>query len=114
MVTGITHPHDGFFKALTDDRRAAAALLRERLPRTLVTQLADEAPVLVDGSFVDDSLQATRSDRLFRLKLKGKRELFVYCLTEHKSSPEARVALQVLGYMVREWERLAKAQDATG
>jgi predicted transposase YdaD len=113
-VKGLTHPHDSFFKALTDDPKAAAALLRERLPSALVDQLADEAPVLVDGSFVDDSLHTWLSDRLFRLKLQGKRELFVYALIEHKSSPEARAPLQVLGYMVRAWERLAKARERTG
>ena len=110
---GLTHPHDGFFKALTDDPKAAAALLRERLPSALVAQLADEDPVLVDGSFVDDSLRASFSDRLFRLKLRGKRELFVYSLIEHKSGPEARDALQALGYMVRAWERLAKGRAST-
>ena len=113
MVKGLTHPHDSFFKALTDDPKAAAALLRERLPSSLVAQLADEAPVLVDGSFVDDSLETSFSDRLFRLKLRGKRELFVYCVVEHKSGPESRDALQVLGYMVRAWERLAKGREST-
>lgn len=66
-MTGLTQPHDKFFKVLMEQPAAAAALFRERLPRRLV-----------------------------------------YCLVEHKRDPEPRVALQLLGYMVRGWERLER------
>ena len=82
-----------------------AALLRERLPAPLVALLSDEPPELVDGVFVDDALKESRSDRLYRLKLKGAGALFVYCLVEHKSAAEERAGVQLLGYMVRQWER---------
>lgn len=110
---GLWQPHDNFFKALMEQRRAVTALLRERLPPELVAQLADTPPELVDGSFVDGELRGSISDRLFRLKLRGKGEAFVYCVLEHKSSPEPRVALKLLGYMVRGWERLARQLRGT-
>jgi len=104
----VTGAHDKFLKSLMDRPKAARALFRERLPRELVAQLADSPPELVDGAFVDDELRGRLSDRLFKLKMRGEQELFVYCLMEHKSAPEALAALQLLGYMVRVWERLAR------
>jgi hypothetical protein len=83
---------------------ASEALLRERLPPELVAQLAREPPEVVDASFIDDGLRESAADRLFRLRLRRKRPLFVDCLVEHKSAPDPRVALQVLRYMVRIWE----------
>lgn len=112
-MKGLKQPHDKFFKALTEDLGAASALFRERLPRELVAQLADARPELVDGSFVDDELREAISDRIFKLKLRGKGEAFVNCVLEHKSAPEPRVALQTLGYMVRGWERVARTCRTT-
>lgn len=62
----------------------------------------------MEGSFVDAALKDFFSDRLFELTLKSGDSLFVYCLVEHKSSPEPRVALQVLRYLVEVWEQLAR------
>jgi predicted transposase YdaD len=102
----IAHPHDRFFRALMAHREAADALFRERLPRGLVRQLADDPPVAVRGSFVDPALRAAQSDGLFRLRLRTGAPLFVYCLVEHKSAPDPRVALQLLRYLARVWEHL--------
>jgi len=104
-VAKLTQPHDKFLKALLDDPGALGALLRERLPPSLVLLLSDEAPELVDGVFLDQALQESRSDRLYRLRLKGRGNVYVHLLLEHKSRPEERAGLQVLGYMVDQWER---------
>lgn len=86
-------------------RQAANAFFRERLPVELVEQLADAPPELVDGTFIDAQLLGSVADRLFRLRLRSGGSVFVYCLVEHKSAPEPRIALQLLRYQVRIWEQ---------
>jgi hypothetical protein len=111
-VTGIAHPHDKFFKVVMTHPDAAAALLRERLPRDLVGMLADEPPRPLDASFIDDHLRGSASDRLFSLPLRAGGLLFVNFLIEHKSAPDPLVALQLLRYMVRIWERVGRGDGA--
>jgi predicted transposase/invertase (TIGR01784 family) len=96
--------HDRFFRALMERPGVAGAFLRERLPSEIADQLVGD-PVLVEGSFVDEEMRASQCDRLYRVKLRGGGEAFVYCLIEHKSTPDGKVALQLLRYMVRIWER---------
>jgi predicted transposase YdaD len=104
-VTRLARPHDRFFKALMGHKDAAEALFRERLPAELVALLASGPPEPADPAFVDGRLRESASDRLFRLRLREDTTLIVSCLVEHKSTPEPRVALQVLRYMVCIWER---------
>ena len=102
-----TQPHDKLFKGLLDQPGTAGALLRERLPPEIVALLADDPPELVDGEFVDEALRGSQSDRLFQAKLKAGGDVFLYLLIDHKSSPDAGILLQLLGYMVRIWVRHA-------
>lgn len=60
---------------------------------------------MIDAAFVDEQLRQTRGDRLFEFSLKDGTPAFVYVLLEHKSRPDPRTPLQILGYMVRIWER---------
>lgn len=96
--------HDRFFRALMERPNTAGALLRERLPRAIADELVGD-PVLVEGSFLDEQMRSSYSDRLYRVELRSGSLAFVYCLVEHKSSPEPRIALQLLRYQVRIWER---------
>jgi predicted transposase YdaD len=105
--------HDHFFRALMERPKAAGALLREQLPKAFAERLVGD-PVLVEGSFMDDGLRGSQSDRLFRAELRGIGEAFVYCLVEHKSAPDPRVALQLLRYLVRIWERLEHEAKGKG
>ncbi|SDE07326.1 Rpn family recombination-promoting nuclease/putative transposase [Rhodospira trueperi] len=103
-------PHDSLFRALLDDPERAATLIRERLPAEVVACLADVPPEPVDGTFIDDTLRSTRSDRLFRTPLKSGGPAFLYVLLEHKSTPDPSTPLQLLGYMVRIWEAYAEGR----
>jgi predicted transposase/invertase (TIGR01784 family) len=105
--------HDHFFRALMERPKASGALLRERLPPIIAEQLVGD-PLLVEGSFVDDELRSSQSDRLYQVALRGGRSAFIYCLVEHKSAPDPRVALQLLRYLVRIWERYDHAAGGTG
>jgi predicted transposase/invertase (TIGR01784 family) len=105
--------HDHFFRALMERPKAAGALLRERLPPPIAEQLVGD-PVLVEGTFVDEEMRKSQSDRLFQVALRGGRSAFIYCLVEHKSAPDPRVALQLLRYLVRIWERLDRQAEGKG
>ena len=106
-MTEPTQPHDKLFKGLLDQPGTAGALLRERLPPEIASLLADDPPELIDGEFIDEALQGSQSDRLFRAHLKTGDEILLYVLIDHKSSPEPGIILQLLGYMLRIWVRHA-------
>ncbi|HYI69610.1 MAG TPA: Rpn family recombination-promoting nuclease/putative transposase [Skermanella sp.] len=102
----MTQQHDLLFRALVDDVGRAAVLTRDYLPEAIACRLSDELPVLLDGSFVDNTLTPSWTDRLFSVSLRDGGSILVYILLEHKSYPDAKTPLQVLGYMVEIWQRL--------
>ena len=102
----MSAPHDALFRALLDDPRRAGILIRDYLPADIVSRLADEPPVLLDGSFVDPELNPTQSDRLYGLALRDAGTLLLHALVEHKSSPFPWTPVQVLGYRVDIWRRV--------
>ncbi|MBF0585202.1 MAG: Rpn family recombination-promoting nuclease/putative transposase [Magnetococcales bacterium] len=107
-MADIAHPHDRFLKALLSNPETAGTLLRERLPKEVGECLSPDPPELVDGTFVDEELRAHLTDRLFLAKTISGRVALLYCVIEHKSSPEQRIAWQLLRYMMRaleQWER---------
>lgn len=109
-----TQPHDKLFKALTDDPRVAGTLLRERLPAAIAAQLSDDPPEPVEGSFIDEELRGSQSDRLFKVRTRAGGEAFLYALVEHKSAPDPGLPLQLLGYMLRIWQRHSGRDSARG
>jgi predicted transposase/invertase (TIGR01784 family) len=98
-------PHDALFRAAFASPEAARGLLRAVLPAGLLARLELESLTPVPGSFVDEALAASQSDLLFSVRLSG-RAAYAYLLFEHKSEVERLVALQVLKYLVRIWERV--------
>jgi predicted transposase YdaD len=106
-MTEPTQPHDKLFKGLLDQPGTAGALLRERLPSEIACLLTDDPPELLDGEFIDEALQGSQSDRLFRASLKTGDDILLYVLIDHKSTPEPGIILQLLGYMLRIWVRHA-------
>ncbi len=103
-------PHDALFRALLADPGRAETLVREYLPAAVAAELSDASIRLVDASFVDAVLHRSYSDRLFEARLKGGGTAYVYVLLEHKAEPDPGTALQMLGYMVRIWQRHAEGR----
>ncbi|MDE0103419.1 MAG: Rpn family recombination-promoting nuclease/putative transposase [Bryobacterales bacterium] len=100
--------HDLVFRATLSDVRRAQAILKAHLEPWLAALVADEPPVPLDGTFVDEELRGSQSDKLFQVTLKGGEPGFVHVLLEHKSSPDPGTALQVFKYKVRIWEAYAQ------
>jgi hypothetical protein len=110
----VSTPHDAFFKRLLGSPEAAATFLRERLPPEIAAVLAPDPPEPVPGSFIDEEYRPSQSDLLFRVRTVENDEAFLYALVEHKSKPDPLVALQLLGYMVRIWDRWLRERPRTG
>lgn len=98
-------PHDALFKALLDDPVRAAAVLRDYVPPEIAAMLEASLPGPVDGSFADEALASSQSDRLFRIRTRDGRAGFVYTLLEHKSAVDVATPLQLGTYLLRIWRR---------
>ncbi len=99
-----TRPHDALFRSAFEHPEAAAAELRHVLPRELVEAIDFTTLRLEPGSFVDPHLADRHTDLLFSTSIAG-RPAHVYLLLEHQSTPDPRMPLRLLVYMVRIWER---------
>ncbi len=99
------NPHDQFFKETLAQPGAATDFLRYYLPESFVRLIRPESAERIEDSFVDEELKEHFSDMLLRVRLKTRGEAFIYVLLEHKSSPDPWVALQLLRYLVRIWEK---------
>jgi hypothetical protein len=100
--------HEAFFQTLLDKPGTAGTLLRERLPPEVAALLADDPPELMPGSFVSRRLRKYHTDRLYKTRTVTGRPVLLYTLIEHKSDPDPRIGLQLLGYQYRildHWDR---------
>ncbi len=108
----LTNPHDKFFKEIFGKPELAADFARNYLPPAIVNSLDLASLEVQKESFVDEKLEESFADLIYRVRLRNSQETaFVCLLFEHKSSPDKWVALQILGYLLKFWERL-KAQKA--
>ena len=110
-----TTPHDALFKSVFQHPGNAASELAHLLAPEFVSAIDWSTLALEPGTYVDPKLAEKRSDLLFSAALTASAEpVLVYLLFEHRSSPEPKMALRLLGYMVRIWERFStKHADET-
>ena len=102
------NPHDGLFKLLTEHTEAITEVVRERLPANIRKRMVGPVRKL-DAALVDQrTLTPYQSDCLLEVTLDRGERAFVYVLMEHKSHPDPGALLQMAGYTVRFWERLAR------
>jgi hypothetical protein len=101
----MTSPHDALFRHTFGAGPHAEALLRAILPAALVAAIdwatLQSCPATMSGA----DLRLHAADLLFVVRLRGS-DLLLAILLEHKSSPEADTAEQVLTYVLhlrREW-----------
>ena len=98
-------PHDRFFRHAFARREVAQPFFERYLPAAVNAQLDYATLGLGEASFVDPDLRLQQTDLLFRLQQTDGRPTRLYLLLEHKSYPEPWIGLQLLGYLVRIWER---------
>lgn len=101
-------PHDALFKSVFQQPEHAAAELQHVLPTAQATAIDWTTLALEPGSYVDEDLADQHSDLLFSAEARGSHQrVFVYLLFEHQSSPEPKMALRLLSYMVSIWKRFS-------
>lgn len=105
-------PHDALVKAIFSQLEHAAGILQAVLPPALAARIDFSTLALCPGSFVDRLLRGCHTDLLFSAKVAGQ-EVLIYVLFEHQSTVEALMALRLVQYMVRIWERHHRAHPET-
>ena len=107
-------PHSEFFTDIMGRKENAQNLLKKALSEDIQEQLDLDSLRVEKGSYVDEDQKKHFSDLIFSLNLKKGDLAKVYCLLEHKSTPEVMVSLQVLRYMVLEWHNIVKQREVVG
>ena len=104
IETKVQNPHDKFFKDTFSNPFVVRDFVENYLPEPILKMVDLSELEIQSGSHVDEELSELFSDILFRTKI-NQREGYLYFLFEHKSYPDRMVALQLLTYMVRIWNR---------
>ncbi len=103
-MTELPNPHDRFFKELFAHLPTARDFVRHYLPEPLSAALDLRTLTIVKESFIDEQLRNYFSDLLFHARRKQGGDVLIYLLLEHKSLPDALVALQLFLYLARIWQ----------
>ena len=111
-MAAIRNPHDAFFRSSLARLDGARDFLEHYLPTEVSAALDFTGLQPLRDSFVDEQLADHFSDLLFSVPTKAGETVQIAVLLEHKSYPEPQVALQLLRYMVRIWERAAADSEA--
>ncbi len=104
----IHHPNDKLLKATFSNPDNARAFFQNHLPQQISHAVDWNSLRLESSTFVDAQFATSESDLLFSLKLQQS-DAFLYLLFEHQSSEDPRMALRLLSYILRIWERFATA-----
>lgn len=99
----IPQPHDRLVKWAFARLQTAEACLRGMLPTALSDRLDWSTLAAQPGSFVDPDLADSHSDLLYAVHVHGseEREILLYLLFEHQSTPDRWMALRLPGYALR-------------
>lgn len=100
----IHQPNDKLLKATFSVPENARAFFANHLPQSLAAAIDWNSLALEPCTFINPQLASSESDLLFRVKL-NESEAFLYLLFEHQSSEDPRMALRLLTYILRIWER---------
>ncbi len=104
-----TTPHDGLFKNIFKEKRNARDLLEVVLPENIVSHINMNSVIVEDTSYIDESMSKHFSDLVLSLDLiESPDKVNIYCILEHKSTPQPLVGLQLLRYMSLKWTELEK------
>lgn len=103
-MTGISNPHDKFYKAIFSRPEVAKDFLFQNLPPEITSLLNCDSIVLIKDSYIDHNFREQFSDLLYTAAFKSSQEVYLYLLFEHKSYPDPLVSFQLLRYMVQIWQ----------
>ena len=99
--------HDALFLKTMEVQAAAAAWLEARLPSALASRIDWSTLSFRNETFVDEELRYGSVDALFEVQYNGEERLSLYVLVEHQTDVQRLMALRMLRYCLRIWEREA-------
>ena len=103
--------HDKFLKRIMFNPDTAGVFFQEHLPENWSSRMVSERLERMPSDFIDEELAEHQSDVLYRIRLTNGKEGMVYILTDHKSSPDYKIALQLQRYMNKIWLQLAEKSN---
>jgi predicted transposase/invertase (TIGR01784 family) len=108
-TTDIYQVNDSFFHKIFDNPKNARDFMERVLPGRLKEQL-DLANIKVeDTKYVSNRFKRGFSDIVVKTSLKTKKgkkkPVYIYFIIEHKTEGRVEIFIQVLKYMVFEWEK---------
>jgi len=104
----ISNPHDLFFKSTFSEKKNAVILIKSLFPAPLKNNISVDTLKLEKDSYVDEKLRQTFSDLVYSCSYKGKQQIRITILFEHKSSPAYFPELQIMKYVASLWEHELK------
>ena len=99
--------HDALFLKTMEVQAAAAAWLEARLPSALASRIDWSTLSFRNETFVDEEMRYGSVDALFDVQYNGAERLSLYVLVEHQTDVQRLMALRMLRYCLRIWEREA-------
>ena len=108
----VHQPNDKLFRSTFSELENASAFFQNYLAADLVTSLDWRTLRQQPGSFIDAELAGSESDLLFSVSHQSG-EAFIYILFEHQSREDPWMALRLLRYMLRIWEKQRDSAAAT-
>lgn len=99
----MARPHDRLFQKVFSDPEQAAGELQVLLPSEISRHIDWSTLRSERTVFINEKLAERRSDVLFSAQLEG-HPVLLYLLLEHKSTSARLVALDLLRYMVWQWD----------
>jgi predicted transposase/invertase (TIGR01784 family) len=100
----LSNSHDKFFKEVFSNKEEAVDLLKGSLPGELAGNIDFSSLKPVNTSYINEALKETFSDLVYDCLYKGKTEIKIAILIEHKSFVPEYPHLQLLQYMLNIWE----------
>ena len=105
----LTKPHDKFFRAMFEDKRAAKDFLRSVCPKEWVERFNLDSIKQENSNFINMDLTERFADLLFSIEISGAPG-YVICHFEHQQNAEKFMAVRFLNYATQIWLRHTKNQ----
>ena len=109
ITDDIYQVNDGLFHKIFDNPENARDFLERVLPPRLRDQLDLADIEIEDTKYVSNRFEKGFSDIVVKTMLKTKKDkkkpVYIYFILEHKTEGRVEIFIQVLKYMVFEWEK---------
>ena len=104
----IDNVHDKFFKESFSRKETVKGLIEELFPVELRNNINLESLELTNNSFIDEALNEHFADLVYACQYKGKQQIQISFLFEHKSYQDTYPHFQLIRYLVNAWEQNKK------